>query len=63
LFPAMGLDALTGEVDSASVVLHGASIVPIILGGIVLVIVALLAEVLMHRRDRLSEVLRVGETV
>ena len=63
LFPAMGLDALTGEVDSASVVLHGASIVPIILGGIVLVIVALLAEMLMHRRDRLSEVLRVGETV
>ena len=63
LFPAMGLTALTGEVGAGSVVLHGASIVPIMLGGIVLVIVALLAEVLMHRRDRLSEVLRVGETV
>jgi hypothetical protein len=34
-----------------------------VLGGIALVVVAILAEVLMRRRDRLNEVLRVGETV
>jgi putative ABC transport system permease protein len=63
LFPALGIGALTGAVDSTPLVVTASSIVPIILGGGALVLVAIVAEVLMHRRDRLSEVLRVGETV
>jgi putative ABC transport system permease protein len=63
LFPALGISALTGAVDSTPLVVTASSIVPIILGGVALVLVAIIEEVLMHRRDRLSEVLRVGETV
>jgi putative ABC transport system permease protein len=63
LFPALGIGALTGGVSSAALVVDVASAVPIVLGGIALVVVAILAEVLMRRRDRLNEVLRVGETV
>jgi putative ABC transport system permease protein len=63
LFPALGIGALTGGVSSAELVVDVASVVPIVLGGAVLVVVAILAEVLMRRRDRLNEVLRVGETV
>jgi len=63
LFPSLGISALTGAVDSTPLVVTASSIVPIILGGVALVLVAIVAEVLMHRRDRLSEVLRVGETV
>lgn len=63
LFPAMGLGSLTGGVTAAAVVVRASSVIPIMIGGVVLVLVAMAAEVLMHRRDRLNEVLRVGETV
>jgi putative ABC transport system permease protein len=63
LFPALGIGALTGGVASAGLVVDVASVVPIVLGGIALVLIAILAEVLMRRRDRLNEVLRVGDTV
>ena len=63
LFRAMGLDALTGGVGAPAVSVAGASVGLIVLGAAVLVLVSILVEVLMHRRDRLNEVLRVGETV
>jgi putative ABC transport system permease protein len=63
LFPSLGISALTGAAESTPLVVAASSIVPIILGGVALVLVAIIAEVLMHRRDRLNEVLRVGETV
>jgi len=60
---SLGLEVLTGgtTVPAASV---PPSVVIVIVGGaIALLIIGTIAEGLVHRRDRLSEVLRVGETV
>lgn len=63
LAPALGLDVLAGGLG-----VPDPSISPAVIGGLAagaagLLLLAVLAEVLAHRRDRLSDVLRVGETV
>lgn len=63
LAPSLGLDVLAGGISvpepsfspTVFIGLAGASLVLLLLGT--------LADVLVHRRDKLSEVLRVGETV
>jgi putative ABC transport system permease protein len=59
---AMGLDVLTGGPFLPSIVVD--PVVPAVLGGgaLALLLVAASAEVAAHRRDRLSDVVRVGET-
>jgi len=63
LAPSLGLDVLSGGIT-----VPPASFSPIVilgLAGAALLLLGLgtLADVLVHRRDKLSEVLRVGETV
>ena len=63
LAPSLGLDVLAGGIS-----VPPASFSPLVilgLAGAALLLLGLgtLADVLVHRRDRLSEVLRVGETV
>jgi putative ABC transport system permease protein len=62
-FPTMGLDALTGGSGNPGIVVAASSVGLLVLSTVLLVVVAVFAEVVMHRRDRLNEVLRVGETV
>lgn len=59
---ALGLDVLAGGPDVPPVVVGGA--VPALLAGgaVVLLLAAAAVEVAAHRRDRLSDVVRVGET-
>ncbi len=63
LAPALGLDVLAG--GTAIPAARFSPVVPLGLAvaAIALLLIGALAEVLVHRRDRLSEVLRVGETV
>jgi putative ABC transport system permease protein len=63
LFRTMGLTALTGGSVSPAVTVGASSVVLIVVGAIALVLVSILVELVMHRRDRLNDVLRVGETV
>ena len=63
LAPSIGIDVLAGGTT-----IPAASLSPIVpagiaVGAIALLFVGVLADVLVHRRDKLSEVLRVGETV
>jgi putative ABC transport system permease protein len=63
LAPALGLNVLAGGVAVPTVVLTPTVFVGLAAASIALVLIGALAEVIVHRRDRLSDVLRVGETV
>ena len=63
LAPAIGLDVLTGGLGIPVTSLSPVVFVALVAAGLVLLLLGALADVLVHRRDRLSEVLRVGETV
>ena len=62
LGPTLGLAVLTGGVADPPLVVDPVLVLAIVGAAIVLLGVAVLAEVLTHRRDKLSEVLRVGVT-
>ncbi|MBX9245298.1 hypothetical protein ICW40_10830, partial [Actinotalea ferrariae] len=62
LAPALGLDVLAGGLSVPAPAVDLDVIVGLAAGAALLLVLAVLAEVLAHRRDRLSEVLRVGET-
>jgi len=62
LGPTLGLAVLTGGVADPPLVVDPVLVLAIAVVAIVLLGVAVLAEVLAHRRDKLSEVLRVGAT-
>src|SRR5690606_37073381 len=62
LGPTLGLAVLTGGVADPPLVVDPVLVLAIVAVAIVLLGVAVLAEVLAHRRDKLSEVLRVGAT-
>ncbi|WP_182111792.1 MULTISPECIES: FtsX-like permease family protein [unclassified Actinotalea] len=62
LAPALGLDVLSGGVRAPDPAVDPQVIMGVAAAAAVLLLVAVLAEVLAHRRDRLSEVLRVGDT-
>lgn len=63
LGPSLGLDVLAGGLDTPTLRISPAVIAAVVGGTAVLLVLAMLAEFVIHRRDRLSEVLRVGETV
>ena len=63
LEPSLGLQVLSDGVNPPQTVVPPSLIIGLIAGTIVLLGVSILVEVVAHRRDKLSEVLRVGETV
>ena len=63
LGPSFGLETLAGGVQPPSLAIAPWVIVAVAAGALVLSVVAVLAEVIIHRRDRLSDVLRVGESL
>lgn len=63
LTPAIGLDILAGGTTIPTTSIAPGVFIALAAAGIVLLILGALADVLVHRRDKLSEVLRVGETV
>ncbi len=62
LGPTLGLVVLTGGVADPPLVIEPMFVLAVVAVAVVLLGVAVLAEVLTHRRDKLSEVLRVGAT-
>ncbi|HEY2643297.1 MAG TPA: FtsX-like permease family protein [Galbitalea sp.] len=60
---SLGLGVLAGGVSDPPTVISPGLIIGLVAAAIVLLAVAILAEVAAHRRDQLSEVLRLGETV
>ena len=63
LGPSFGLETLAGGVQPPILAISPWVIAAVAAGAIVLSLVAMLAEVVTHRRDRLSDVLRVGESL
>ena len=63
LEPAMGLRVLAGGLTEPPPTISVALILALAAGAILLLAFAVLVEVVVRRGDRLSEVLRVGETV
>jgi putative ABC transport system permease protein len=63
LEPSLGLAVLSGGESDPPTVFSASLIIGLAVVTVVLLAVAVLAEVAAHRRDQLSEVLRVGETV
>lgn len=62
LGPSLGLSLLAGGVGDPALVISPIVIVAVAATALALLVVSMFAEVLAHRRDRLSEVLRVGGT-
>jgi putative ABC transport system permease protein len=60
--PALGLRILTGGTGEPVLRVDPLTVVLVVAGSLVLCAVAIVADVLAHRRDRPGEVLRVGET-
>jgi putative ABC transport system permease protein len=63
LAPSFGLESLAGGVSPPALSIAPWVILGVAGAAIVLALVAMVVEVLAHRRDRLSEVLRVGESL
>jgi putative ABC transport system permease protein len=63
LEPSLGLQVLAGGVSDPPTVISPGLIIGLVIASIVLMVVAIVAEMLAYRRDQLSEVLRVGESV
>lgn len=62
LAPALGLDVLAGGLGIPEPAIAPTVIVGLAAAAVGLLVLAAAVEVLAHRRDRLSDVLRVGET-
>jgi putative ABC transport system permease protein len=63
LEPSLGLRVLSGGESDPPTAISPDLIVGLVIGAIVVMAVAIVAELLVYRRDQLSEVLRVGESV
>ncbi|MEO7123264.1 MAG: hypothetical protein ABI400_09175, partial [Lacisediminihabitans sp.] len=63
LGPSLGLGVLAGGLYAPQPVISWWFIAALVVATAVVLAIAVLVEVLLRRRDRLSEVLRVGETV
>jgi putative ABC transport system permease protein len=63
LEPSLGLQVLAGGESNPPTVISPGLIIGLVIAAIVLLVVAIVAETLAYRRDQLSEVLRVGESV
>jgi putative ABC transport system permease protein len=63
LAPSLGLDLLAGGVTIPEPSISTEVFVSLAIGAFAVLLIGALADVLTHRRDKLSEVLRVGDTV
>ncbi|MEP6481764.1 MAG: hypothetical protein ABJA94_07125 [Rhodoglobus sp.] len=63
LGPSLGLASLAGGTGSPAPSLSPSVVIAVLGAGVGLLLIAVAVEVAAHRRDRLSEVLRVGETI
>lgn len=63
LAPSLGLHVLAGGITVPAASFSPNVIIGLAVAALVLLLLGALADVLVHRRDKLSEVLRVGETV
>jgi putative ABC transport system permease protein len=63
LGPALGLITLSGGLYAPATTVSWWFILWLVVASVIVVAVAVFVEVLLRRRDRVSEVLRVGETV
>jgi putative ABC transport system permease protein len=63
LEPSLGLRVLAGGESEPPTVISPGLIIGLVAAAVVLTLVAIVAETLAYRRDQLSEVLRVGESV
>lgn len=63
LAPSLGLHVLSGGITVPAASFSPNVIIGLAVAALVLLLLGALADVLVHRRDKLSEVLRVGETV
>ena len=63
LEPSLGLRVLAGGVSEPATAISPGLIIGLVVAAIALTVVAIVAETLAYRRDQLSEVLRVGESV
>ena len=61
--PSFGLETLAGGVRPPALTIAPWVLGAVVAGALVLGLVALFVEVVVHRRDRLSDVLRVGESL
>jgi putative ABC transport system permease protein len=61
--PALGLSVLAGGVGDPALLISPVLVIGVAGGALALLAIAVVVEMFAHRRDRLSEVLRVGETV
>src|SRR5690606_30107117 len=61
--PSLGLQTLAGGISAPSLSVSPAVFIGLAAAGLLLLFIGAVADVLVHRRDKLSEVLRVGETV
>jgi putative ABC transport system permease protein len=59
---SLGLDVLVGGVGTPSVAVDAGALAGVAVGALALLLVAVAVDALAHRRMRLAEVLRVGET-
>lgn len=59
---SMGLDVLVGGVGTPPVAVDGSALVGVAVGAVALLVVAVAVDAIAHRRARLADVLRVGET-
>jgi putative ABC transport system permease protein len=62
LTPSLGIGKLTGGLDAPKPSLSPTVVLGVAVAAFVLLGLAMLAEVISHRRDRLSDVLRVGDS-
>jgi putative ABC transport system permease protein len=63
LEPSLGLRVLAGGESEPPTAISPGLIIGLVAAAIALMVVAIVAETLAYRRDQLSEVLRVGESV
>jgi putative ABC transport system permease protein len=63
LEPSLGLRVLAGGESEPPTAISPGLIIGLVVAAIALMVVAIVAETLAYRRDQLSEVLRVGESV
>ena len=63
LAPSLGLNVLAGGTTIPAASFTPVAFIGLAVAALVLLLLGALADVLVHRRDKLSEVLRVGETV
>jgi putative ABC transport system permease protein len=62
LAPTLGIEVLAGGLEIPAPAIDPTVLVTLPIAGLILLILGAIADVIVHRKDRLADVLRVGET-